>query len=91
MLKFLLKIWPALIPIAIYLLWVFVFEKLVRRISNKGNKIINAEYSVVDKDGDKSKMVQKNQKFSIKNPRFVFILYISLILAIISLISLAFH
>lgn len=94
MLKFLIKIWPALIPIATYFLWSYVIEKLIQKItknSAKNKQIIQGEYEVVgEKKTSQGQKTQKIPNFSLKNPKFIITLYISLILAIASLIYSAF-
>jgi hypothetical protein len=84
MLRFLLKIWPAFVPIAIYLLWVFVIKKYFFKKTPK-EKIIDAEFEVV---GENSKSEEKI--FSLENKFFIIVIYSSLILAIITLILTAF-
>lgn len=76
MLKFILKIWPALLPIAIYTIWVYIFKK-------KGKKdYIDAEYKIVD---EKAKSEQIGA-FSLQNNVFVLILFSTFLLIILSLI-----
>ena len=84
MLKFLLKIWPAFLPIIIYILWIvlvenFLIKKIIRR-----KDYINGEKVV----GEKATKLEK-QHFSLKNRNFVIALYASFFIAIITLISLA--
>ena len=81
--KLILKIWPSLIPIIVYFFWTYFIEKiLINKIFRKG-KIIDAtkekEEYVIEKPGN----------FSLRNKRFIFVLYISLILAIVTLIYFA--
>lgn len=82
--KFLLKIWPAFLPIIIYLLWIilienFLIKKIIRRKDYiEGEKIV----------GEKATK-QEKQHFSLKNRRFVITLYASFLIAIITLLSLA--
>ncbi|OFW80638.1 MAG: hypothetical protein A2887_00565 [Alphaproteobacteria bacterium RIFCSPLOWO2_01_FULL_40_26] len=86
MLKFLLKIWPGLLPITVYVFWVFVIEGflfsriLKRKTEFEGEKIV----------GEKSTEVKVPGKFSLQNRHFVAVLYASLILAILTLIFSAF-
>ncbi|HLD76899.1 MAG TPA: hypothetical protein VI861_02070 [Rickettsiales bacterium] len=81
MIKAILKIWPAFTPIILYILWVFIFEKLFRKIFRKKD-YIDADFAVI---GEKR---QKIGKFSLKNNNFVIVLYISLIFMILSLVFL---
>lgn len=76
MLKFILKIWPALLPIIIYIIWVFVFKK------NGKKDYIDGEYKVVN---EKPKNEQIGA-FSLRNSSFVIILFSTLLLIIVSLI-----
>ena len=84
MLRFLLKIWPAFVPIAIYLLWVFFIKKyFIKKPSKK--KIIDAEFEVVGESPKSEKKI-----ISLENKFFIMVIYSSLILAIITLILTAF-
>lgn len=84
LLKFLLKIWPAFLPILVYIFWVYFIERVViARIMKKKD----IEEKVV---GEGSTEVKKPGMFSLKNHRFVAVLYASLIMAIISLVFTAF-
>lgn len=81
MLKLLLKLWPSLIPIATYLFWVFVVEKIFKK-----KDVIEGEKIV----GEKTTEIKKVGIFSLKNRCFVTILYMSLLLAILTLIASVF-
>ncbi len=82
LIRFFLKIWPALLPILFYLFWIFVIEKIfIKRILKK-EKIIEGEKIV----GEKTTSKKLKDVFSLKNKRFLITLYASLILAIISLV-----
>ena len=59
--KFLLKIWPSIIPITLYIIWIF-FSKFFIFKQNK------SDY------------------FLISNPKFIFVLYLTFISLIISLL-----
>lgn len=85
LLKLFLKIWPSLIPIAVYIFWVLVVEKILRRIFKKKN-VIEGEKIV----GEKTTEAKKLGIFSLENRCFVIILYMSLVLAILTLIAMAF-
>ena len=103
--KILLKIWPALTPILLYILWQYVLKKLINRFyktkssnnnsdaaQNNKEKIIEGKFEDI---GNKNQPHQNNvaanpPAFSLHNKNFVIVLYISLILAIICLISFAF-
>lgn len=78
MLRFLLKIWPAFLPIVLYLLWIFVIKKYFYKKTVK-EKIIEGE--LVD---------QPKEIFSLENKFFIIVIYASLILAIITLVLSAF-
>ncbi len=86
MLKILIKLWPALIPIALYLLWIFMVGKFSVK---KKKKIIEGEFGVVG-EGEALDDGKKNGNFSLENRFFLFIVYFSLILAIVTLILAAF-
>jgi hypothetical protein len=68
--KILLKIWPALTPILLYVIWQFFIKKIINRIlrknycaknnnsqSNNKEKIIEGEFADIDKN-------QENKNFS---------------------------
>lgn len=72
LIKILLKIWPAITPILLYVIWQFFIKKLINRIfrknycaknnnsqSNNEEKIIEGEFVNIDKN-------QENQNFSAK-------------------------
>jgi len=80
LIKFLLKIWPALTPFLLYLLWILAMRIITIRQKKKG--FIDAEYEVIS---GKSKVGD----FSLKNPRFVLVIYASLILMVISFLFFA--
>jgi len=84
MLKLLLKIWPAFIPITVYIFWVYVVEGVILKKFLKKEEVIEGEKIV----GEKT--TQKAEKFSLKNHCFVTIIYMSLVLAILILIAMAF-
>jgi hypothetical protein len=117
LIKILSKIWPALTPILIYILWQYVLKRLVNKAmktkkinhdkknhklqSDFSDKIIDGEAEEVigskvsqgaHKQGQGNSTLQNHQvgAFSLANKNFVVVLYISLIIAIISLITLAF-
>ena len=93
MLKLLLKIWPAFIPITVYIFWVYVFEGVVlRKFLKKKEEVIEGEKIVGEKTTQKpeGKTGGKTGKFSLKNHCFVTIVYMSLVLAILILIAMAF-
>lgn len=86
-LKILLKIWPALLPLTIYFLWVMTLKILTRR-GKKGN-FVEGEFQEINKDGQKINE-QKPSPFSLNNKYFIITLYLSLISLIISFIFFAF-
>lgn len=93
-LKLLLKIWPSLIPLSAYIFWVIV-QRLIQNYFKKKNYIEGEFEEVVDAKNKNQKQeneqnIPKNHDFSLKNPKFLVIIYLSLILVIISLISFAF-
>ncbi len=89
MIKILLKIWPALLIIALYCLWVLLIrKKLVKK--SKNDNIVEGEYKIVENE-QKNQESSKISPFSLENRTFIMILYISLMLIIFSLIFTAFH
>ena len=88
MLKLLLKIWPVFIPITVYIFWVYVLEGVVLKKFLKKEEVIEGEKIVGEKTTQKT--TQKAEKFSLKNHCFVTIIYMSLMLAILILIAMAF-
>ncbi len=83
--RFLLKIWPAFLPIIIYILWIIFIENLLIKKILKRKDYIDGEKIVGEK-----KTASEKKHFSLKNRNFVITLYSSFIIAIITLISLAF-
>ncbi len=74
MLKILLKIWPALTVIALYLIFVYFAKK------RRKKRIIEGEFKIIDE-----KIKKQEEFFSLDNKKYVIILYLSLILTILSL------
>jgi hypothetical protein len=86
-LKLLLKIWPSLIPIFSYIAWI-VIQNMVKNYFNRKN-FIEGEFAEVGKNGKKKKSVNNIGHFSLKNPRFIFVIYLSLIFMIFSFLFFA--
>ncbi len=88
LLKFLLKIWPALLPIVLYVLWVLVVEKILKKRKKKG--VFEGEFKTVS-ETEKSEDLKDSttDNFSLKNSRFVMIIYLSLVLMIICFLFFA--
>lgn len=91
LLRLLLRLWPALTPVLIYVLWVLLVEriiipKILKKSADDKSKIIDGEYKVV---GEKASQQAREGDFSLKNNRFLIALYASLILAIGSMIFFA--
>jgi hypothetical protein len=92
LIKILLKIWPALLPIALYIIWRLVIKKIIFKIKER-SKIINGEKIIGEKSSEKNEINNSgNLKkiFNFNDRNFIITLYISLILMIASLIFLAF-
>ncbi len=89
LIKLLLKIWPALIPILLYLFWVFVVEKIIIKKFFKKSKIIEGEFKIVGEGETAQPRNLAIPKFSLQNRVFVTVLYLSFILAIIALVLTA--
>jgi hypothetical protein len=92
LIKILLKIWPALVPIILYIVWSLIIKKIIFKLKQKnkiieGEKIIGEKSSVSDNlqyDFDSKKLL------NFRNTNFVITLYFSLIIMILCLIILAF-
>jgi len=82
--RFLLKIWPAFLPIIIYILWIILIENLLIKKIIRRKDYIDGEKFVGKKATKKER-----QHFSLKNRNFVITLYASFFIAIITLIFLA--
>lgn len=80
--RFLLKIWPALLPIIFYLFWVFFIEKFIIKKILKKSDIIEGEKIV----GEKTTAKKTDKIFSLQNKKFLITLYLSIIIAILTLI-----
>ncbi len=88
-----LRLWPALIPIILYLLWIFVMKKFFVKSSQKDN-VIDAKYSDISNSNSSSQSATKSDKvavgnFSLQNTLFLAVVYLSLILSIVALIFAA--
>ncbi|MDA7705150.1 hypothetical protein N8772_01555 [Rickettsiales bacterium] len=83
-LKILLKIWPALTPIFLYIIWNFIVAKIIMRFSNKKD-YIDANYQNLNDKAKKDDI----SLYSLKNKKFIFVIYLSLIFLIISFLSFA--
>ncbi len=86
MLKFIVKIWPAFLPILVYIFWTYVVEGLILERLLRRKKIIDGEKLV----GEKSEATKKVGMFSLKNQCFVTVLYVSFAMAIFTLVMSAF-
>lgn len=100
LLKILLKVWPSLVPIFAYIIWVYIVKGIILRILinlltkrshlKKGNRVIDGEYEVVGDKSTKAKGESSTQEqpgnFSLENRSFVVMIYLSLILLIASFI-----
>jgi len=90
LLKFLLGLWPAFIPIIIYLFWRFFVEKLLSSKIFKRRNTIETKRVGEELVGKKSTKYQpKEEIFSLNNDCFLLALYSSFIIAIITLIFAA--
>ena len=83
LLKLILKIWPSLIPITLYIIWTFVIEGFLL------TKLLKKNHIIETKKEEKEYIIEKPGHFSLFNKRFVLVLYASFILAIITLIYFA--
>jgi len=90
MLKLILKIWPALIPLMVYIFWVYIIENFLLKKLLKKSDVIEGEKVEEKVVGEKSTEVKKPGVFSLHNRCFVIILYMTFELGILVLISMAF-
>jgi uncharacterized membrane protein len=83
MLKILLKIWPGLIPFAVYFFWLIIFRILSKYLlkNSQKEKIIDAE--IIE---EKKPLISKND-FSLNNNAFFAIFFISCLLIIFAIIK----
>lgn len=81
MFRALFKLWPALTPIALYLLWYFLFKR-----KRKKSDIIEGDFEVV---GEQKKKNDENY-FSLANKKFATVIYLTFVMIIVSLVFLAF-
>lgn len=87
MLRELVKLWPAFLPIAIYLLWVLLKHLGRKKVLQKTGKIIDGVFSEVKKDEAPNE--EEIGDFSFRNQRFVTALYLSFFTAIICFLFFA--
>ena len=95
---------PALTPLFIYVLWQIFLKKITNKIFNKkylanqnnankkfDKKIIEAEFEDVSGKTEAQENISNyGTIFSMQNKNFVIMIYITLILAIIAIITMAF-
>lgn len=87
-LKLLLKIWPALTPIILYIFWTFIIEGiLIKKLLKKSSIIATSKRKNKDKE---EYVINEVGTFSLQNKKFVIVLYISLILGIATMLNFAF-
>ena len=92
LIKILLKIWPALVPIAIYIVWNLIIKKIIFKLKQK-NKIIEGEKIIGEKSSARDNLqydFESKKLFNFRNTNFMITLYFSLIMMILCLIILAF-
>ena len=73
-------------PILVYIFWTYVVEGLILERLLRRKKIIEGEKLV----GEKSEAAKKTGMFSLQNPCFVTVLYVSFGMAIFTLVMSAF-
>ncbi len=84
MLRFVVKLWPALLPIIFYLIWVYLIDRiLIQRIFRKKDEI-DGEKIV----GEGSTAKLKESPFSLKNQKFLLCIYSAMVTAIAIMIKL---
>lgn len=89
LLKILLKIWPALIPIALFIIYKLIIVKLINRLKNK-NKTIEGE-KVIGNSSTESQPKNSQKLFNLNDKNLIITLYLSVITMILCLIILAFN
>ena len=80
LMKILLKIWPALTPILLYVIWQFFIKRIINRIlrknycaknnnsqSNNKEKIIEGEFADIDKNQESENFGSKQNDEQVKN------------------------
>jgi hypothetical protein len=89
-LKILIELLPALLPILVYCLWLFVRsiarKMIIRSLDKKANKIIDATYEEVKKESETDKIIGD---FSLQNRQFITVIYLSFFIAIICFLFFA--
>ena len=89
MIKILVEILPAFLPIIIYFLWLLVrmsARKIIVKNLEKSGKIINATYQEVKNDQKTDQIISD---FSLQNKNFIIVLYLSFFIAIICFLFFA--
>ena len=87
LLKLLLKFWPSLVPISLYLFWVLIIEGIIiKRIINKKS---TSYHDVIDAKKEPNHE-QKPSAFSLKNKFFITVILTTLIITLFSFFYLAF-
>ena len=94
--KILLKIWPAITPIILYCLWVFISTIIIGKVRKCALKVVNQEEKAKNSDyidgkykivGEESaKKAQFRSKLSFSNKNFLLSIYLGLIILIFTLI-----
>lgn len=89
LLKIFLKIWPALIPIALFIIYKLIIIKLINRLKNK-NKTIEGE-KVIGNSSTESQPKNSQKLFNLNDKNLIITLYLSVIIMILCLMILAFN
>jgi len=94
LLKIFLKIWPALVPIALFIIYKLFIVKLINRLKNKnktieGEKVVGDSKTTPQNSGPQTYSSQK--LFNLNDKNLIITLYLSLIIMILCLIILAFN
>lgn len=89
-LKILIELLPALLPVLVYCLWLLVRgiarKMIVRGLRKKSEKIINATYEAIRKEPKVDPIISD---FSLQNRQFIIVLYLSFFTAIICFLFFA--
>jgi hypothetical protein len=89
-LKILIELLPALLPILVYCLWLFVRaiarKMIIKNLEKKAGGIIDATYEEIKKEPKVDPIISN---FSLQNRQFIIVLYLSFFIAIICFLFFA--
>ncbi|MES2677220.1 MAG: hypothetical protein V4612_02755 [Pseudomonadota bacterium] len=89
-LRILIELLPALVPIFVYCLWLFVRRiarrMIVKNLAKKSGKILDATYEEVKNEEKNDPIISD---FSLQNRQFITVLYLSFFIMIICFLFFA--